>query len=100
MGFPSKNELKRIRKLLEKVEPSRLLPENASKADKVKYLLCQKFVRFIMDENITPLQLARKIKIHPGSMNKIVKYRIDFFSIDKLMELADRVGFKYEVKVI
>lgn len=37
MGFPTEKELKLIRSKLEKAEPSRMLPKNASKADQIKY---------------------------------------------------------------
>jgi hypothetical protein len=60
MAFPSEAELKKVRKLLEKVEPSRLLPKNASKADRVKYKLCQKFVMYLNENKITQTALAKK----------------------------------------
>lgn len=47
MGFPSEKELKSIRKKLEKAEPSYMLPKNASKADQLKYKLCEKFVIYL-----------------------------------------------------
>ena len=48
MAFPSEKELKSIRAKLEKAEPSRTLPKNASKADRLKYELCEKFVSYLL----------------------------------------------------
>jgi predicted XRE-type DNA-binding protein len=99
MGFPSEKELKSIRLKLEKAEPSRLLPKNASKADRLKYELCEKFVIYLSDHKMTQVQLAKKLKIDPSRINEIVKYRIDLFTIDKLMDLAEQLGLEFEVKV-
>ena len=52
MGFPSEKELKSIRAKLAKVEPSRLLPKNATKADHVKYKLCEKFVIYLSEQKM------------------------------------------------
>jgi predicted XRE-type DNA-binding protein len=99
MGFPSEKELKKVRAKLAKAEPSRTLPEGASKADQVKYKLCEKFVAHLMKNGLTQVQLARKLKIDPSRINEIVKYRIDLFTVDKLMELAERLDLDFEVEV-
>ena len=99
MGFPSEKELKEIRKKLEKVEPSRLLPKNASKADQVKYKLCEKFVSYLLKNKMTQAQLARKLKIDPSRVNEIIKYRINLYTVDKLMDLAEKLKIDFEVKV-
>ncbi len=99
MTFPSEAELKKVRKKLEKAEPSRGLPKNASKADRVKYKLCQKFVLYLMEKNMTQAALAKKLKVNASRVNEIVKYRIDLYTIDKLMELAERIDLDFDVKV-
>lgn len=99
MGFPSEKELKSVRKKLESVEPSRMLPKNASRADMVKYKLCEKFVEYILDHKITQIQLAKKLKVDPSRVNEIVKYRIDLYTIDKLMDLAERLHLDFDVEV-
>ncbi len=99
MRFPSERELKTIRKKLEKVEPSRTLPKNASKADELKYKLCEKFVCYLLDHKMTQIQLAKKLKIDPSRVNEIVKYRIDLYTIDKLMDLAEKLRLEFEVEV-
>jgi predicted XRE-type DNA-binding protein len=99
MGFPSEKELKKVRAKLEKAEPSRTLPEHASKADHLKYKLCEKFVVYLMEHEMTQVQLARKLKVDPSRINEIVKYRIDIFTVDKLMELAERLHLDFEVEV-
>ncbi len=99
MGFPNQKELETIRKKLSKAEPSRLLPKNASKADQLKYRLCEKFVIYLMDNKISQSQLAKKLKVDPSRINEIVKYRIDLYTVDKLMDLAERLELRFDVEV-
>lgn len=99
MGFPSEKELKSIRTKLEKAEPSRLLPKNASKADRLKYQLCEKFVIYLNENHMTQAQLAKKLKIDPSRVNEIVKYRIDLYTVDKLMDLAERLELDFNIRV-
>lgn len=99
MGFPSERELKGVRSKLERAEPSRLLPKDASKADRVKYKLCEKFVVYLLDHKMTQAQLAKKLKVDPSRVNEIVKYRIDLYTVDKLMDLAERLELDFEVEV-
>ena len=99
MGFPNERELKTIRAKLAKAEPSRLLPKNASKAEYVKYKLCEKFVIYLSDHKMSQVQLAKKLKVDPSRINEIVKYRIDLYTVDKLMDLAERLDLDFGVEV-
>jgi predicted XRE-type DNA-binding protein len=99
MTFPNEKELKKIREKLEKVEPSRLLPRNASKADKLKYALCQKFVVYLLEHDISQVELARNLNSDTARLNEIVKYKIDLFTVDKLIEFAQRLDPNLEINV-
>lgn len=99
MGFPNEKDLKKIRSKLARVTPSHTLPENASKADQVKYKLCEKFVVYLLKHKISQAQLARQLKVDPSRINEIVKYRIDLFTVDKLMDLAERLELDFKVDV-
>jgi predicted XRE-type DNA-binding protein len=99
MGFPSERELKSVRKKLENAEPSRMLPKNASKADQVKYKLCEKFVIYLIEHKMSQIQLSKKLKVDPSRINEIVKYRIDLYTVDKLMDLAERLHLHFDVEV-
>ncbi len=99
MGFPSEKELKVIRAKLAKVKPSRLLPKNASKADHLKYKLCEKFVIYLTEHKMSQVQLAKRLNVDPSRINEIVKYRIDLYTVDKLMDLAERLHLEFDVEV-
>lgn len=61
MDFPNSKELEKVRKKLEKVEPVRLLPSGASKADKLKFELCKQFVAYLQDEGNSQPALGKRV---------------------------------------
>jgi len=99
MGFPSEKKLKDIRSRLEKAEPSRTLPKNATTVQKIKYKICEKFVIYLLENDLSQAKLARQLAMDPARLNEIVKYKIDLFTIDKLVEFAEKLdsNFKFEV---
>jgi len=99
MAFPSEKELSRVRKKLSTIEPTRSLPKNASKADIVKYELCRQFVKYLLKHGMTQKALAKEIGIEPARLNEIVKYRIDLFTVDRLLDYAERVKPDLRIRV-
>ncbi len=99
MAFPNEKELKRMRESLEKAEPSYLLPENATKTDKLKYVLCQKFVVYLQKNKISQAELAKKLDMDTARLNEIVKYKINLFTVDKLIEFTQRLDPNLEINV-
>lgn len=41
----------------------------------------------------------KKLKVDPSRVNEIVKYRIDLYTVDQLMDLAERLHFDFGVEV-
>jgi len=99
MGFPTEQELKAVRKKLSKTEPSRTLSKNASKADQFKFKICERFVVYLIENKMTQAQLSKKLKVSPARINEIIKYRIDLYTLDKLIELAERLSLNINIKV-
>ncbi len=91
MAFPHEKELRKMRQKLEKSTPSNSLFEDASLAEKLKYKLCQKFVIYILENNISQLDLARSLDMDPARLNEIIKYKIHLFTIDKLLEFTQKL---------
>jgi predicted XRE-type DNA-binding protein len=73
------------------VEPTRLLPKDASAVDKLKFEVCKQFVIHLREHEMSQSELAKQLGIDRARMNEIVKYRIDRFTADKLMEYALRL---------
>jgi len=99
MGMPDEKTLAKMRKKLESVEPTLILPKNATKSQKIKYKLCEKFVEHILKTGVTQAELARTLGIDPARLNEIVKYRIDLYTIDKLIEYVELLDPNIDVDV-
>lgn len=99
MAFPSKKELARVRRKLAKVEPSRALAPNASSADKLKFELCKQFVIYLREHQMTQKELAAQLDIEPARLNEIVKYRIELFAVDRLLDYLERLRPNLKVTV-
>jgi predicted XRE-type DNA-binding protein len=99
MAFPNEKELKKIRESLDQAEASYLLPENATKTEKLKYALCQKFVVYIQKYEISQVDLAKDLNMDTARLNEIVKYKINLFTVDKLIEFAQRLDPNLEINV-
>lgn len=99
MTFPSKTKLRQMRKKLEQAEPTFSLPENATKVDRLKYKLCEKFVVYLRVNQVTQVELAKKLSMDTARLNEIVKYKINHFTLDKLIEFTTRLDPKLEIKI-
>jgi predicted XRE-type DNA-binding protein len=99
MSFPSERELARVRKKLEKIEPTKLLSKSASKADHLKFDLCKEFVVYLRENDITQLELAKMLDVDPARINEIVKYKIDLFTADRLIGLLEKLNPKCKITV-
>jgi len=99
MGFPTERKMKEMRDRLEKAEPSRTLPENATAAERVKYKICEKFIKYLLENEMSQAELARQLEMDPARLNEIVKYRIDLFTVDKLLDFAEILDPDTEVEV-
>ena len=82
--FPSKEELKKMRKILNRGPFTRPLPENATPIEKLKYEICRQFVRAYNKDSVTQKNYAKKLGIDPAIMSKILHYHIDRFTVDRL----------------
>ncbi len=97
--WPSEEELKRVLPILEKSEGSRGYDPNFSMVDKLKYELCKQFVSYKLDHDISQKELAEKLEIDPALMSKILRYRFDDFTIDRLVRYLDILDIKVTLKV-
>jgi predicted XRE-type DNA-binding protein len=99
MGFPNEKKLKGIRNKLIKADPSLTLPSNATKAETVKFKLCEKFVKYLVRNKLSQAELSRELGLDTARLNEIVKYKINLFTIDKLLELAERLDPNIRIDV-
>ncbi len=97
--FPTEKQLEEVRKELDSGTAARLLPKNASPVEKTKYQICEKFVIYRNQNNLTQRDLAKKIKIDEALMSKILHYQIDEFTTDRLIKYLSDLYPGVEIKV-
>ena len=97
--FPSDNELKKIRKDLSEGIASRPLPKGASKVDKIKFKLCEKFVLYKNKHRITQRELAARVGINESLISKIIHYHFDEFTVDRLVSFLDKISPEFDLEV-
>ncbi len=97
--FPSNKELAQIRTRLSKGPAAQVLPKNASPGDKAKYSICQSIVAYMNDHKLTQRQLAAKIGVNESLVSKIVYYKVDEFTIDRLLKFLNQLYDHLDIKI-
>ena len=98
--FPKEKDLKEIRKKLDAAPASRPLAKNASAIEKVKHSICEKFVIYYNESQLTQRALAEKIGIDEALMSKILHYNIDEFTTDRLIKYLSKLYPRLKVDIV
>lgn len=99
MGFPSKKEIEEVLKKLEKAEGSLSIPKNATPLEMLRFDICKRLIIYLHDNNLQQNELADFLGVDKSDMSKILRYRIDSFSTDKLIEIYSKINPKLELKI-
>lgn len=100
MGFPSEKELKKIRKELEHVEGSRIVGEEGTPIERLKFSICQKFVKYHLETGITQKELSILLGIDEALVSKLLRNRIESFSLDRLLRFLAIIHPHYKIELI
>jgi len=76
------------------------LPENATAAEKTKYELCEKILGYQEDNNLSDETMARKVHLTVSETEDILFCRISKFTLDYLINIANKLFSPSEVKII
>ena len=99
MKFPSEKQLAAARKKLNRGMASQLLPPNASPVDRTKYKICEKFVVYLRENQVSQKELAEFLDVDEALVSKILHYHIKEFTTDRLIKYLERLYPKVEVNV-
>lgn len=91
MGFPTKDEIKLIAKKLENEEGTLLLGDNPSPLEVLRWELCQRFLKYKRDHDISQKELANRLGVDESKVSKILHHRIEKFSTDRLVNLYCKI---------
>jgi predicted XRE-type DNA-binding protein len=85
--WPSEEELNKIRDRLssDEVEGSTVLSADAPLVDRIKQDLCSKIVQYHLKNKISQKALGKKLGVDEPEMSRILHYKIERYSIDRLV---------------
>ncbi|MBO9668163.1 MAG: XRE family transcriptional regulator [Bdellovibrio sp.] len=99
MGMPSKVEIRKVLKKLEKAEGTLASSQSSTPLEKFRHDIQQKFVRYVLKTKISQRELAALLGIDEGKVSKILRNRLDEFSTDRLISLYEKINPKLKLKV-
>jgi predicted XRE-type DNA-binding protein len=99
MAFPSDKELRRVRKLLENVEGTRIVGDEGTKVEKFKFAICQKFIAFFIESELTQKEFSILLGIDEALVSKLLRCRIENFTSDRLLKLLEVIYPDYTIQL-
>lgn len=99
MGFPNRKEINKALKKIEKSEGSLALSPDATPLEKLRFDICQKFIKFERDNQLNQSELAQILGVDKAKISKILHHRVDEFSTDRLIKLYQKINPKVKLKV-
>ncbi len=90
-GWPSEEILKEAEKRMKGKLASKFLADEAGPVERAKYQLCAHFISYLRDEGITQRELAKRLEVTESRVSEILHYHHEQFTIDRLLELLNRI---------
>lgn len=100
MGFPSDKEVKSVLKKLEKVEGNRVVGEEGTPVERLKFSICQKFVQYHLKTGISQKELSILLGIDEALVSKLLRNRIESFTIDRLLRFLEIIHPNYKIELV
>lgn len=101
-NLPSEKEIERITNYFSDPDCQEINEgptPNASELDKTRYALCQSISYYKRIKNITPSELAKKIKVNQSKVDNILFGRFYNFNLEELISYTEKLHGRMEVKV-
>ena len=76
------------------------LPENATPLEVAKYEICKQVIRYKRNKNLTTEKLSQKFQLSKAETEDILYYRIDHFTLDRLMSYINSLISPKQIKIM
>ena len=87
-----KEEEKFIKEVKEgKVEGSFVLPRNASHKERIKFKLCEDFLLYLKEHDMSQKELADFLGIDKARVSDIIHYRTKDYTLDRLVDWHEKL---------
>jgi predicted XRE-type DNA-binding protein len=99
--WPSRKKLDTIVNELssDKVEGSFVISKNAQLSDKVKYELCRMILEYRRIHTLSQKELAKKLKSDEPEISRVLHYKINRYSIERLIGFVTILYPKVKVEI-
>ena len=98
--WPKREEIEQVLKKLDE-NPDlyvHVIPKDAPMADRIKRDICAEFIIYKREHDLNQRELAQKLEISEALVSKILRYRFDEFTLDRLIRYLELLGIKFEFK--
>jgi predicted XRE-type DNA-binding protein len=87
MKYPDKERVLKVLDMIQKkkLKSLKVPPIDAPALDKMKFNICQKILKFKMDNNYSSKDLALILDVSPAMISRIAQAEIEKFKIDSLL---------------
>lgn len=99
MKFPSEKQLAKMRKKLDKADGSLVLPPHATPLEKFRYEICRQFVIYQRKHQLKCKELAKIVGVDESVMSKVLRYRNERFTTDKLIQMLSKIHPKHDLEL-
>ncbi len=72
-------------------EATRIPSKTAPLRERMKFEAAQVITRYLIENKLSQVQLAERLKINRSLVNKIVRGRLEEFGLDRLTEYVERL---------
>jgi len=97
MKFPNTKQLSKMRKKLEKADASLALSPTATPLEKLRYEICRQFVIYQREHDLKCKELAKIVGVDESIMSKVLRYRNERFTTDKLIQMLSKIHPKHQL---
>lgn len=102
-----KTERQKFKEFLKKVEDpnyqreiNRSLPENPTSLQVAKYKLCKQMLVYQRENKLSDEEISKRVKLSVAEVEDILFCEIEKFTLDRLVEYAERLFSPIGVKVV
>ncbi len=99
MGMPSRAEIEKALKRLEKSEGSLAPPENPTPLESFRFELQQKFVLYKLRNKVSQREMAELLGVDESKVSKLLRNRLEEFSTDRMINLLGKISPGIKLKV-
>ena len=75
------------------------LPENPTVLEKSKYDICKKILVYKQNHHLSAEKIAKKIKLSVPETEDILYCHIDYFTLDRLVDYAEKLFSPNKIKI-